>query len=236
MTEQHLKYARKFPQEVRLAIEGLSGQNELGYAIMMLLVEEGSVQFKQIKNELDVHPQSLTNAIGDLEKGGLVEKRAGDQIGSQTTGEYVITNFGDRVLDSLYKASQPEVEIETERSLSKVLENLPQEQIEESIVTTGLSSSELFNILSTAFKEKEKEGELQYISDSIINAVETAESFRSARESTGFIQEKPDDEQIEELTAQENPDSTQVSKIAAQEGSNSSQAADTELHLKPGGV
>jgi len=140
-------YAEKFPEEVRLAIDGLSGRNDVGYAVMMLLVEEESLQFKEIEQELDVHSQTLSNAVNQLQDGGLIEKKAGDRIGDQSTGEYVITKFGDRILDCLYQATQPGVEVGTERTLSEVSEDLPQYHRNESTDATSGFISELMTLL-----------------------------------------------------------------------------------------
>lgn len=129
MSEQHLNYAKRIPKEVRLAIDGLSGKNETGYAIMVLLVENDPMRFKQIEEKLDLHPQKITNALGELEKGGVVEKRAGDKIGKQSTGKYAITKFGDQLLDGLYEATQPDSKLGTGRSLSEPLEKLLQEHL-----------------------------------------------------------------------------------------------------------
>lgn len=122
-----MEYAEKFPAEVRLAIDGLGGQSDVGYAVMMLLVEQGPMHFENIRSELDLYSQTLSNHVNKLQKGGLVKKEAGGTIGDQSTGAYSITKFGNRMLDALYKSTQPETEIRAEKTLSEVLEGLPDE-------------------------------------------------------------------------------------------------------------
>ncbi len=110
MSDPRSEYAGKIPLEVRLAVDGLSGSNDVGYAVVVLLVEEESLQFGEIREKLDVHQQTLTNTLDELQRGGVVKKRAGERIGDQSTGAYTLTKFGDRILDGLYYASEPEAQ------------------------------------------------------------------------------------------------------------------------------
>jgi len=127
MTDSHLKYASKIPKEIRLAINGMSGQNELRYGILMLLVEEDELKFNEIKSELDSHPQTLSNALDDLQTGGLLEKQSGEKIGVQSTGKYTITSFGDRILEGLYHASQPTSRAIDTEELSSMISRIERE-------------------------------------------------------------------------------------------------------------
>jgi len=127
MSGQHTRYASKFPKELKLAIDGLSGQNEVGYAIVMLLVEEEALKFTEISEMLDLHPQTVSDALDDLQRGGLIEKKAGERIGDQSTGPYVLTTFGNRVLDSLYEATNPDANIHTRKALSEVIQTLSEQ-------------------------------------------------------------------------------------------------------------
>lgn len=106
MSEQLRIYADKFPKKLRLAVDGLSGKNEAGFAVMMLLIEEKSLSFTKISERLDLHPQTLSNTLDELQKGGLIRKEVGERIGDQSTGEYIITTFGERLLDSIYQAGK----------------------------------------------------------------------------------------------------------------------------------
>lgn len=123
MSEQTQKYAEEFPRLIRQAVDGLSGENQVSYAVVALLAEEDELQFSQIRSELDVHPQTLSDSLDSLEKGGIVNKMAGPKIGNKSTGAYVITDFGDRFLDSLFESISP-----TKRNNRSVaLAEIPQE-------------------------------------------------------------------------------------------------------------
>ncbi|WP_141212166.1 MarR family winged helix-turn-helix transcriptional regulator [Halorubrum ezzemoulense] len=110
MTEKYLQYASQVPKEIRLAVNSLSGQNDLRYAVVMALVEEDELRFTELKDRLDVHQQRLSTAIEDMQTAGFVEKKPGETIGSQSSGAYTITEFGKQILDGLYHASRPKVD------------------------------------------------------------------------------------------------------------------------------
>jgi DNA-binding HxlR family transcriptional regulator len=112
MSEQRDEYASQMPLEIRLAVDGLSGHNNTGYAVVMLLSEESQLRFEELREELNVHRQTLTNTLDDLQHGGLVKKRAGERIGDQSTGAYELSDFGDRLLNGLYQSSQPPKRLE----------------------------------------------------------------------------------------------------------------------------
>jgi DNA-binding HxlR family transcriptional regulator len=110
MVEKYLQYANKVPKEIRIATESLSGQNDLRWAIIIALIEEGASPFSDIREKLDIHQQRLTNALSALQRGGLIEKRAGDELGDEYSGEYAITTFGQKILDGYYEAASPKFE------------------------------------------------------------------------------------------------------------------------------
>lgn len=112
MSEQRDEYASQMPLEIRLAVDGLSGHNNTGYAVVMLLSEESQLRFEELREKLDVHRQTLTNTLDDLQHGGLVKKRAGERIGDQSTGAYELSDFGDQLLNGLYQSSQPARQLE----------------------------------------------------------------------------------------------------------------------------
>lgn len=113
MTETYLEYANKVPKENRIAAENLSGQNDLRWAVLVAIVEDGASPFSRIKEILDVHQQRLSDALSALQQGGLIEKRVGDELGSKYSGEYAITNFGTEILDGFYQATSPKFEAPT---------------------------------------------------------------------------------------------------------------------------
>lgn len=107
---QYSNYASQVPKEVRLAINSLSGQDDLRYGIIMALVEAGELQFSELESRMDVHQQSLSNALSDLQTGGFVKKKTGEKIGRRSSGAYTITKFGERILNGLYQASWPKID------------------------------------------------------------------------------------------------------------------------------
>lgn len=122
MTDSHLEYASRIPKEVRMAVDSLSGQNDLRYAIIMVLIEHNDLQFSELQDRLGVHQQTLTNALQDMRVGGLIEKKPGEKIGDQTTGAYTQTVFGDRIVKSLYNASNPDTEIKIKQDTDDLME------------------------------------------------------------------------------------------------------------------
>jgi len=76
----------------------------------MALVESGELQFSELKDQLGVHQQTLSNALSDLQTSGFVEKKPGEKIGLQSSGAYAVTQFGKQILDGLYQASWPKVD------------------------------------------------------------------------------------------------------------------------------
>ncbi len=123
MSEQIQKYADEFPRLIRQAVNGLSGENQVSYAVVALLAEEDELQFSEIRTELDVHPQTLSDSLDSLERGGIVNKMAGSKIGDKSTGAYVITDFGHRILDSLFESTSPR----KRGNRSVTLDSIPQE-------------------------------------------------------------------------------------------------------------
>lgn len=107
MSDRRDEYASQIPLDIRLAVDSLSGHNGTGYAVVLLLSEEGPLRFEKLRERLEVHRQTLANTLDDLQHGGTVRKRAGDRIGDQSTGAYELSDFGDRLLDGLYYVSQP---------------------------------------------------------------------------------------------------------------------------------
>ncbi|MCD2205296.1 MarR family transcriptional regulator [Halobacterium sp. KA-6] len=107
MGQRYNGYANRVPTEVKIAIEGMDSKNELTYAVVMSLIENGDMQFTQLEEELGVHSQSLSNALKSLETGGWVRKKVTDAFGDEETGYYTVTNFGHNLLDALYEATKP---------------------------------------------------------------------------------------------------------------------------------
>lgn len=105
--EPHQEYAQMIPVEARLAAEGLSGQNDLRWAVVAALIKHGDQPFSSLKNKLDIHQQRLTDALDGLQTGGVIKKTVGDQTGTKFDGYYSITEFGQKILDGFYNATEP---------------------------------------------------------------------------------------------------------------------------------
>lgn len=110
MTETYRQYANKIPKEIRLAVEGMQGQNELRFAIIVALLEEEELSFTDLKETLNIHQQRLSTALDSLQTGGIVKKEADGVVGGQQTGEYQTTEFGRQILDGFYSAMKPKRE------------------------------------------------------------------------------------------------------------------------------
>jgi DNA-binding HxlR family transcriptional regulator len=105
--EPYQEYAQKIPIEARLAAEGLSGQNEIRWAVVAALIEHGEEPFSGLKEILDIHQQKLSDALDGLQTGGVVKKEAERRTGDKYDGHYKITKFGKKILDGFYEATQP---------------------------------------------------------------------------------------------------------------------------------
>lgn len=112
-------YGEKIPKTLRMALNGISGADKIGYAIVMLLVEETRLTEQEIKKALlpdnDSIPKGriteldnkIEQRIDDLQTGGVIHKHPGEKIGDPNTGTYDLTEFGKAILDGLYDASTP---------------------------------------------------------------------------------------------------------------------------------
>lgn len=106
MSDQVAEYAERIPAEVRLALDGLTGRTDNGYAVVMLLLEaDEPMRFGEIREELGLHQQTLTDTLEDLQVGGVVQRRP-----DADPGGYSLSTFGRRILDGLYEASLDPVE------------------------------------------------------------------------------------------------------------------------------
>lgn len=108
MKEQYLEYTKELPKKSRMAVNALGGQNGKRYAIVMLLSGEHSLSFTEIQNELEMQSQSLNNALNDLQRGGIIEKKIGGKIGKQSTGDYILTSYGEQLIQNIRLADPTE--------------------------------------------------------------------------------------------------------------------------------
>lgn len=112
-------YAGKIPKALRLALNGIAGDEEIGYAIVMLLIENPHLTENEIIDSLtesdDTNPTERSREItaeiktrlDDLQTGGIIQRHPGERIGDPDTGTYTVTNFGKAILDGLHDATSP---------------------------------------------------------------------------------------------------------------------------------
>ena len=93
-----------------MANDSLSGQNEIRWGVVMALIEEGALPFSELESVLEIHQQKLTNALEALQVGGVVRKRPVEETGGKYSGYYDLTEFGKKILDGFYKATEPKFE------------------------------------------------------------------------------------------------------------------------------
>lgn len=93
------EYDQQIPVEIRQATEALGGANER--AALVLLIKEDGLPFSELKEELQLHQQSLTNALNNLQDGALVACHEEIEADEYSTN-YKATKFGKRLLDCLY--------------------------------------------------------------------------------------------------------------------------------------
>lgn len=102
--------ADQYPKELRLALDALGGGGELRYALAMVLLEE-SLELPQLVERVSADRDEIEDALSALQTGGIVKHYVGDRIGDQETGDYEVTEFGEQLLDGIYRAGDPTTEI-----------------------------------------------------------------------------------------------------------------------------
>lgn len=107
MSETYEIYADKIPDEVKSAVNGLHGQRDRKYAVLVLLIEENRLAFSEIKESLDFHSQEASNALYDLVESGLIVKKSGEDLRDKYSAYYEITEYAMRILDGFYEAMAP---------------------------------------------------------------------------------------------------------------------------------
>jgi DNA-binding HxlR family transcriptional regulator len=110
MGDVYMEYVEKVPKEARLANDALSGQNEIRWAVVSALIEKGALPFSELESVLEIHQQRLSNALDELQVGGLIKKRTIKNTGDKYAGYYDITEFGKNILDGFYEATRPKFE------------------------------------------------------------------------------------------------------------------------------
>lgn len=108
-------YADQISKGVRLLLNSIASENEIGYAIVVLLMDEGKLSEDEITETLLGDTSELTaeeeqelrenisDKLDELQTGGFVSKRVGERIGDPDTGDYEVTTAGENILWALYE-------------------------------------------------------------------------------------------------------------------------------------
>jgi len=101
----------EYPEECKLAINALGGGGDERYELATYLVTDGPAERRTIKEELDIENSVIGDGLDALARGGIVQKSVGEELGNPETGMYRLTIFGEQVLDGVYWAGHPEVDV-----------------------------------------------------------------------------------------------------------------------------
>jgi len=99
--------AEEVPNDIRRATSSLS--SDKSYAIIVRLLKDGGDSFAELQEELGLHQQTLTNVLDKLQDGGFVVRKEIVEEGSNYRTKYEVSEFGKRILDSLYEAREPQI-------------------------------------------------------------------------------------------------------------------------------
>ena len=118
------QYADKIDKAVRLLLNSITGDDDIGYAIVMLLLENDGLTEEEIvtklvgedndlsASEIEEYRDEISNRLSKLQTGGFVARHPGEQIGDPTTGTYEVTTVGENLMWGIYEATtddeQPE--------------------------------------------------------------------------------------------------------------------------------
>jgi len=97
--------AHRFPRRIRKAISGIDGDTQ--YAIIITLFDQDSLSFSELQEELDIHQQTLTNALNDLQKGALISRRNSRELNDEFSSYYSISRYGRKFIKCLFKSLEP---------------------------------------------------------------------------------------------------------------------------------
>lgn len=97
--------ANRFPQEIRRAVEGIDGDTQ--YAILVALFDEGRLSFSELQEYLDVHQQTLSNALQKLQQGALISRRNQSDLNSRYESYYIVSDYGEQFVEYLFRSLEP---------------------------------------------------------------------------------------------------------------------------------
>ena len=95
------KYLEMVPDELREITMELSDDKH--WALYIALLKNEEMTFTEIKTEFGEHPQTLSNILKDLARGGLVIKKAKslDEMTDRSKSYYVPTEAGELFIECL---------------------------------------------------------------------------------------------------------------------------------------
>lgn len=110
MSATSREYSDKVPEEAKHAADGLSGQNDLRWAVIIALLENGKLRFSGLEETLNVHSQSLSDALRPLQSAGIITKIIEENEDGRLGGYYQVTEFGEDILSGFYEATRSKYE------------------------------------------------------------------------------------------------------------------------------
>lgn len=130
MTQKIEEIANKLPFEIRNAVSAID--NNTRQAIIIALLNEGTLRFSELKHKLSdedqaLHNQTLTNALEKLQDGGLVNKRVADTDGEEFKSHYEVSEYGERFVDCLLNSLGSVDDFERNRPRYQRVENIHQD-------------------------------------------------------------------------------------------------------------
>jgi len=107
--EEELDYLDIVPREIELSVEALGkGDTSTKFAVLMVLLQADEwLTEPEIAEKDGIDNDDIDTLLDDLQRGGLISRKVGERFGDPTTGGYVITTYGERLLDGLYRSTQP---------------------------------------------------------------------------------------------------------------------------------
>ena len=107
--EQEFDYSDIVPKDIELSVEALGkGDTSTKFAVLMVLLQADEwLTEPEIAEKDGIDKDNIDTLLDDLQKGGLISRKVGEQLGDPATGGYVITTYGERILDGLYESTQP---------------------------------------------------------------------------------------------------------------------------------
>lgn len=103
-------YADIMPVEIREVFSHIgSGDTESKFSVLMLLVHsENRLSKETIREELHRDITDIDDVLLDLQQAGMITRKLSLNSEDETVGMYEVSTYGERILNSLYEAIQPD--------------------------------------------------------------------------------------------------------------------------------